>query len=86
VEEVVHLRRLDRKNPYLAQLQPPKCAGLHVPQNGRARHERLYFGYLAGSFFKFDPDIRFHSQFTLGAKRRGQPAGQSRRVVCRAWI
>ena len=25
----------------------------------------VYSGYLAGSFFKFDPDIRFHSQFTL---------------------
>jgi len=32
---------------------------------GNRNGVNVYSGYLAGSFFKFDPDIRFHSQFAL---------------------
>jgi hypothetical protein len=40
----------------------------------------VYSGYLAGSFFKFDPDIRFHSQFVL---ERNDAV--DRRVKAAAW-
>jgi Alginate export len=40
----------------------------------------VYSGYLAGSFFKFDPDIRLHSQFAL---ERNDAV--DRRVNAAAW-
>jgi len=40
----------------------------------------VYSGYLAGSFFKFDPNIRLHSQFTL---ERNDAV--DRRVKAAAW-
>jgi hypothetical protein len=40
----------------------------------------VYSGYLAGSFFKFDPNIRFHSQFVL---ERNDAV--DRRVEAAAW-
>ena len=40
----------------------------------------VYSGYLSGSFFKFDPNIRFHSQFVL---ERNDSV--DRRVKAAAW-
>jgi Alginate export len=47
---------------------------------GNRRGLNVYSGYLAGSFFKFDPNIRFHSQFAL---ERNDAV--DRRVKAAAW-
>jgi hypothetical protein len=41
--------------------QPAPTLSIYGNRNGLD----VYSGYLAGSFFTFDPDIRFHSQFVL---------------------
>jgi hypothetical protein len=46
---------------------------------GNRRGLNVYSGYLAGSFFSFDPNIRFHSQFAL------ERNAVDRRVKAAAW-
>src|SRR5260370_11171641 len=41
--------------------EPSPTLSIYGNRNGL----NVYSGYLAGSFFKFDPNIRFHSQFAL---------------------
>lgn len=44
---------------------PPGGSSPTLSIYGNRNGLNVYSGYLAGSFFKFDPNIRFHSQFAL---------------------
>jgi Alginate export len=56
--------------------EPSSTLSIYGNRNGL----NVYSGYLAGSFFKFDPNIRFHSQFAL---ERNDAV--DRRVSAAAW-
>ena len=56
--------------------EPSPTLSIYGNRNGL----NVYSGYLAGSFFKFDPNIRFHSQFAL---ERNDSV--DRRVNAAAW-
>ena len=56
--------------------EPSPMLSIYGNRNGL----NVYSGYLAGSFFKFDPNIRFHSQFVL---ERNDSV--DRRVNAAAW-
>jgi Alginate export len=56
--------------------EPSPMLSIYGNRNGL----NVYSGYLAGSFFKFDPNIRFHSQFVL---ERNDAV--DRRVNAAAW-
>jgi hypothetical protein len=57
--------------------EPSSALSIYGNRNGL----NVYSGYLAGSFFKFDPNIRFHSQFAL---ERNDAV--DRRVNATAWL